>query len=61
MEKLIMIKYGELTTKKENINLFINTLKQNIKFIVRGRINGEIYIVWSWSICNKSYTFFGER
>lgn len=32
MEKLIMIKYGELTTKKENINLFINTLKQNIKF-----------------------------
>ncbi len=31
MEKLIMIKYGELTTKKENINLFINTLKQNIK------------------------------
>lgn len=31
MEKLIIIKYGELTTKKENINLFINTLKQNIK------------------------------
>lgn len=31
MEKLIMIKYGELTTKKENINLFITTLKQNIK------------------------------
>lgn len=30
MEKLIMIKYGELTTKKENINLFITTLKQNI-------------------------------
>lgn len=31
MEKLIIIKYGELTTKKENINLFIMTLKQNIK------------------------------
>lgn len=31
MEKLIIIKYGELTTKKENINLFITTLKQNIK------------------------------
>lgn len=31
MEKLIMIKYGELTTKKENINLFLTTLKQNIK------------------------------
>ena len=31
MEKLIIIKYGELTTKKDNINLFIMTLKQNIK------------------------------
>lgn len=31
MEKLIIIKYGELTTKKENINLFINTLNANIK------------------------------
>ncbi len=31
MEKLIIIKYGELTTKKENINLFINTLNKNIK------------------------------
>ncbi len=31
MEKLIIIKYGELTTKKDNINLFITTLKQNIK------------------------------
>ena len=30
MEKLIMIKYGELTTKKENINLFISTLKKNV-------------------------------
>ncbi len=30
MEKLIMIKYGELTTKKENINLFISILKKNI-------------------------------
>lgn len=30
MEKLMMIKYGELTTKKENINLFISTLKKNI-------------------------------
>ncbi len=30
MQKLILIKYGELTTKKENINLFISTLKNNI-------------------------------
>lgn len=31
MEKLILIKYGELTTKKSNRNLFINILTQNIK------------------------------
>lgn len=31
MKKIIIIKYGELTTKKENINLFIRTLNQNIK------------------------------
>ena len=31
MRKLIIIKYGELTTKKENIQLFIKTLNQNIK------------------------------
>ena len=31
MRKLIIIKYGELTTKKGNINLFINTLSKNIK------------------------------
>ncbi len=30
MKKVILIKYGELTTKKDNINLFIKTLKQNI-------------------------------
>ncbi len=30
MEKLIIVKYGELTTKKENINLFINTLNKNV-------------------------------
>lgn len=31
MKKLIIIKYGELTTKKDNINFFITTLKDNIK------------------------------
>lgn len=30
MKKLIMIKYGELTTKHDNINFFIKTLKDNI-------------------------------
>ena len=35
MQKLIMIKYGELTTKKGNRNLFINTLADNIKKILK--------------------------
>ena len=35
MEKLIMVKYGELSTKKANINLFLNQLKKNISFALR--------------------------
>ena len=31
MKKVILIKYGELTTKKDNRNFFIKTLKSNIK------------------------------
>ncbi len=31
MERVIMIKYGELSTKKGNINFFINTLYKNIQ------------------------------
>ena len=31
MEKLIMIKYGELSTKKANIGLFLKQLKDNVK------------------------------
>ena len=31
MDKIILIKYGELTTKKNNRNLFINILYENIK------------------------------
>lgn len=31
MKKVILIKYGELTTKKGNRNFFINTLKKNIE------------------------------
>ncbi len=31
MEKIIIIKYGELSTKKDNINFFLNILKTNIK------------------------------
>ena len=32
MKKIIMIKYGELSTKKGNIGLFLNTLKKNVEF-----------------------------
>lgn len=35
MEKIIIIKYGELTTKKDNINFFISTLKNNIKELLK--------------------------
>ncbi|MEG2457568.1 MAG: tRNA uracil 4-sulfurtransferase ThiI [Bacilli bacterium] len=31
MEKVILVKYGELTTKKDNRNFFINALKKNIE------------------------------
>lgn len=35
MKKIILIKYGELTTKKANRNLFINTLYQNVKMSLK--------------------------
>lgn len=35
MEKLILIKYGELTTKKANRSIFINLLAKNIKSILK--------------------------
>ena len=36
MKKLLLIKYGELTTKKDNRNLFINILNENIKKALNG-------------------------
>lgn len=50
MNRLIIIKYGELTTKKGNIKLFIKTLKKNIDVALEGmdyRIeydNGRMFI-----------------
>ena len=41
MQELIMIKYGELTTKKANRKIFINTLTQNVKTILENE-NVEI-------------------
>ena len=46
MGKLILIKYGELTTKKGNRNQFINRLSENIK--VDGKIikkRDRMYII----------------
>ena len=35
MEKIILIKYGELTTKKANRNLFINRIYENMKLALQ--------------------------
>ena len=35
MEKLIMVKYGELSTKKANINLFLKQLKDNVNITLK--------------------------
>jgi len=36
MEKVILIKYGELSTKKDNINFFLKKLKENILEALKG-------------------------
>lgn len=36
MEKIIIIKYGELSTKKDNINYFLSSLKDNIRNFIGG-------------------------
>ncbi|MBE6147990.1 MAG: tRNA 4-thiouridine(8) synthase ThiI [Firmicutes bacterium] len=41
MEKVIIIKYGELSTKSDNINFFLKTLKNNVSAKLSG-INHEI-------------------
>ena len=42
MTKIIVIRYGELSTKKSNINLFLNKLKENISFVLES-IEKTIY------------------
>ena len=49
MEKIIMIKYGELTTKKDNRKDFIRILSQNIERLINDKIeiikdNSRMYI-----------------
>lgn len=35
MQKIIIIKYGELTTKKDNIGLFLSVLKTNLENVLK--------------------------
>ena len=44
MQKLIFIKYGELSTKKDNINYFIKSLKDNIE----KKINNKATIFYDY-------------
>ncbi len=37
MKKIIIIKYGELSTKKDNINYFLSCLKDNIKNVLKDK------------------------
>ena len=39
MKKIIIIKYGELTTKKDNINYFLSCLKDNIRSMIGSSAN----------------------
>lgn len=69
MNRLILIKYGELTTKKQNRNMFINILYQNVleslsSFdvkIVKNRVRMFILCndVDIDDICNKLVNIFG--
>ena len=43
LKKLIIIKYGELTTKHDNINFFIKTLKDNIEASLKNIIYNITY------------------
>ena len=51
MNRVIMIKYGELTTKKSNRKLFVNALYNNLK-------NNNAKIIMNISYrCDESLTF----
>lgn len=69
MEKLLIIKYGELTTKKDNINFFIKTLNDNVKKALssfnasinydKGRMYIECEEEYLSSVINKLKKVFG--
>ena len=41
MKKIIIVKYGELTTKKDNIGLFLSALKRNVDNALNG-LNAKV-------------------
>ncbi len=55
MKKIIIIKYGELTTKHDNINFFIKTLKDNIEKSLNGIDNKITYDVGRMFIETNDY------
>ena len=55
MEKLIIIKYGELTTKHDNINFFIKTLKDNIESSLKDVNHEIIYDIGRMFIKTEEY------
>ena len=55
MEKLVIIKYGELTTKHDNINFFIKILKDNIESSLKDVNHKIIYDVGRMFIKTQEY------
>ena len=51
MDKVILIKYGELSTKKGNLNFFIKTLFNNLKNKLRDYdVVKEIELDMDWMV-----------
>ena len=61
MKKLIIIKYGELTTKHDNINFFIKTLKNNIDSSLEGIPNKITYDVGRMFIETDDYDLVVDK
>ena len=55
MKKIIIIKYGELTTKHDNINFFIKCLKDNIDKSLDGIDHNIIYDIGRMFITTDEY------
>lgn len=55
MEKVILIKYGELSTKKDNINFFLTKLKDNILLALKGLDASVTYDLGRMFIYTNNY------